>query len=73
MNSLADVLWSGGGVLIAVAVLLLPRRDLPKARWKNISWKPFWKQRDLYRRPGYEVFLLGLLCVAIGAFLKLIS
>ena len=40
--------------------------------WDVRQWKPIWKQRGDFKRPGFEMFVVGMSLAAVGSILRLL-
>lgn len=71
MEALPSLLGLAGASL-ALLSRRFARRDVERPRGRQLLWFPIWKQQRLFRKPGYEMFVLGILCLCVSLILAIL-
>ena len=69
LDLVANVFALAGAICVVAAVPFF--RPEPVIDWREVLFKPFWLQRDHFRRPGYSLFIFGLWFVAVRVLVSI--
>jgi len=62
----------GTGLILGIIARFFRVEGEPFASFNPKYWKPVWMMKDRYRPPGYELGLIAVLLISIGALWSLI-